>query len=53
MKKCRLAAGWLFFISFVVLVGMWLERFVIVVVSLRRDYLPSSCGMHYPRGGTG
>ncbi len=38
----------LFIISIVVNVGMWLERFVIVVTSLHRDYLPSSWGMFYP-----
>jgi len=37
-----------FLISFVVLVGMWLERFIIVVVSLHRDFLTSSWGMYYP-----
>jgi Ni/Fe-hydrogenase subunit HybB-like protein len=35
-------------IALVVNVGMWLERFVIVVTSLHRDYLPSSWGMYYP-----
>ena len=39
---------WLFLISLDVLVGMWLERFVIVVISLHRDFLPSSWGMYYP-----
>ena len=29
-------------------VGMWLERFIIVVVSLQRDFLTSSWGMYYP-----
>ena len=29
-------------------VGMWLERFVIIVTSLHRDFLPSSWGMYYP-----
>jgi Ni/Fe-hydrogenase subunit HybB-like protein len=32
----------------VVNVGMWLERFVIVVTSLHRDFLPSSWGMYTP-----
>ena len=32
----------------VVNVGMWLERFVIVVTSLHRDFLPSSWGMYWP-----
>jgi molybdopterin-containing oxidoreductase family membrane subunit len=38
----------LFVLSLVINVGMWLERFVIVVVSLHRDYLPSSWDMYYP-----
>src|ERR1022692_1626371 len=44
--KIRTNTAWLFFVSLVVLVGMWLERFVIIVTSLHRDYLPSSWG-HY------
>jgi Ni/Fe-hydrogenase subunit HybB-like protein len=47
-KKFRTSPIWLFFISLDVLVGMWLERFIIVVVSLTRDFLPSSFGMYYP-----
>ncbi len=31
----------------VVNVGMWLERFVIIVTSLHRDFLPSSWGMYH------
>ena len=31
-----------------ILAGMWLERFIIVVVSLHRDFLTSSWGMYYP-----
>ncbi|MGB0036344.1 MAG: NrfD/PsrC family molybdoenzyme membrane anchor subunit [Candidatus Acidiferrales bacterium] len=38
----------LFVISLIVNVGMWLERFVIVAISLHRDFLPSSWGMYYP-----
>jgi molybdopterin-containing oxidoreductase family membrane subunit len=33
-------------ISLVVSVGMWLERFVIVVTSLTRDFLPASWGVY-------
>ncbi len=36
----------LFVVSILVNVGMWFERFVIVVTSLHRDYLPSSWGMY-------
>jgi Ni/Fe-hydrogenase subunit HybB-like protein len=38
----------LFMISVVVSIGMWLERFMIIVVSLQRDFLPSSWEMYYP-----
>ena len=45
-KKFRTSVLWLFLISIVVSIGMWLERFVIVVTSLHRDFLPSSWGMY-------
>jgi molybdopterin-containing oxidoreductase family membrane subunit len=35
-------------ISLAINIGMWLERFVIVVTSLQRDFLPSAWGMYYP-----
>ena len=38
----------LFIVALIVQTGMWLERFVIVVTSLHRDFLPSSWGMYYP-----
>ncbi len=38
----------LFGIALIVNVGMWLERFVIIVTSLHRDFLPSSWGMYVP-----
>jgi len=38
----------LFLVSFVVLTGMWLERYMIITTSLHRDYLPSSWGMFFP-----
>jgi molybdopterin-containing oxidoreductase family membrane subunit len=48
IRKMRTQPVWLFFISLIILVGMWLERFVIIVISLSRDYLTSSWGMYYP-----
>ncbi len=45
-RKLRVNVSWLFFISIVVNTGMWFERFVIVVTSLYRDYLPSSWGTY-------
>src|SRR5262249_1555699 len=38
----------LFAVSVIINVGMWLERFIIVVVSLHRDFLPSSWGHYTP-----
>jgi Ni/Fe-hydrogenase subunit HybB-like protein len=38
----------LFWVSMSINIGMWLERFVIVVTSLHRDFLPSSWGMYHP-----
>jgi molybdopterin-containing oxidoreductase family membrane subunit len=48
IRKFRTHPLWLFLISLDVLVGMWLERFIIIVVSLHRDFLNSSWGMYYP-----
>ncbi len=48
IKKVRTTPALLFVIAMIVNVGMWLERFVIVVTSLHRDFLPSSWGMYYP-----
>jgi molybdopterin-containing oxidoreductase family membrane subunit len=46
--KVRRSPFWLFVVSLDVLIGMWIERVVIVVVSLHRDFLTSSWGMYYP-----
>ncbi|MDT4965283.1 MAG: hypothetical protein QOJ64_20 [Acidobacteriota bacterium] len=48
MKRIRNSAAALFVIAIIVSIGMWLERFVIVVTSLHRDFLPSSWGMYSP-----
>jgi len=45
-RKCRVSVWWLFVLSFIINIGMWFERFVIVVTSLYRDYLPSSWGTY-------
>jgi molybdopterin-containing oxidoreductase family membrane subunit len=47
-KKLRRSLLFTFFISIVVNIGMWFERYVIIVTSLHRDYLPSSWAMFYP-----
>lgn len=45
--RVRRSVGALWGISVLVLVGMWLERYVIVVQSLHRDFLPSSWDMYH------
>ncbi len=47
-QRIRSSVTWLMIISLIVSVGMWLERFIIIPVSLSRDFLPSSWGMYYP-----
>jgi molybdopterin-containing oxidoreductase family membrane subunit len=48
IKKLRTSIIFSFIISIVVNIGMWFERFVIIVTSLHRDYLPSSWTMFSP-----
>ena len=45
-KRARRSIPVLFIVSIIVSIGMWLERFVIVVTSLHRDFLPSSWGRY-------
>ncbi|MEK6299444.1 MAG: NrfD/PsrC family molybdoenzyme membrane anchor subunit [Acidobacteriota bacterium] len=46
LKRVRHSIAAVFVVSLIVSVGMWLERFIIIVVSLQRDFLPSSWGMY-------
>jgi molybdopterin-containing oxidoreductase family membrane subunit len=47
-KKARSSVAILFVLSIMVNIGMWFERFVIIVVGLHRAFLPSGWGMFYP-----
>jgi Ni/Fe-hydrogenase subunit HybB-like protein len=47
-KKLRTSMLFVWIISIFVNIGMWFERFVIIVTSLHRDYLPSSWGYFTP-----
>lgn len=47
-RRVRRSTVALFILSIFISIGMWLERFVIIVTSLHRDYLPSSWEMYYP-----
>jgi Ni/Fe-hydrogenase subunit HybB-like protein len=46
-RKLRRNVTFTFFMSVLINVGMWFERFVIIVTSLYRDYLPSSWSTYY------
>jgi Ni/Fe-hydrogenase subunit HybB-like protein len=48
VKSLRRNIAVLFTVAMFVNVGMWLERFVIIVTSLHRDFLPGSWDMYYP-----
>ena len=47
-KKIRTNIHVSWVLSIVVNIGMWFERFVIIVTSLHRDFIPSSWAMFYP-----
>ncbi|MDX1630270.1 MAG: NrfD/PsrC family molybdoenzyme membrane anchor subunit [Thermoanaerobaculia bacterium] len=47
IPRVRRSAVALWIVSMFINVGMWLERFIIVVTSLHRDFLPSSWGMYH------
>ena len=48
IKKLRRNIVFTFFMSIFINVGMWFERFVIIVTSTHRDFIPSSWTMYYP-----
>lgn len=48
LKRVRSSVPLLFAVAMVVNTGMWLERFVIVITSLHRDFTPSQWGVYYP-----
>jgi hypothetical protein len=48
IKKIRTSLVATFVLSIIVNIGMWFERFVIIVTSLHRDYIPSSWTMFSP-----
>src|SRR4029077_667952 len=46
-RKLRRNVAFTFFMSVLINVGMWFERFVIIVTSIYRDYLPSAWSNYY------
>ena len=47
-KKLRRSIAFTFIMSIVINIGMWYERFVIIVISIHQDYIPSSWSMYSP-----
>jgi molybdopterin-containing oxidoreductase family membrane subunit len=47
-KRCRTSYFWMILVSVAVTIGMWFERFVIIVISLHQDYLPSAWRIYRP-----
>ncbi len=47
-RKFRTQLVWLFVISIFVNIGMWFERFVIIVGSVAHDFLPNAWGLYRP-----
>lgn len=47
-RRVRTSIAWLFIISILINVGMWFERFVIIITSLSTDYIPYNWGYYVP-----
>ena len=47
-RRIRLSPMLLFSVALSINVGMWVERFVIVITSLNRDFVPSASHMYFP-----
>jgi Ni/Fe-hydrogenase subunit HybB-like protein len=47
-RKIRRSILWLFAISILVNIGMWYERFVIIVTSVAHDFIPHAWGFYWP-----
>jgi len=47
-RQVRQNVWLMFLVAALIQIGMWTERFVIVITSLHRDFMPSAWGMYYP-----
>jgi molybdopterin-containing oxidoreductase family membrane subunit len=47
-RAIRTRIGWLFGISILVNIGMWYERFVIIITSVAHDFIPYAWGLYHP-----
>jgi molybdopterin-containing oxidoreductase family membrane subunit len=49
LKKVRTSIPWLFGISILINIGMWYERFVIIIGGVAHDFIPHAWGLYGPR----
>ncbi|MEJ2429785.1 MAG: polysulfide reductase NrfD [Deltaproteobacteria bacterium] len=49
-KRIRRSIPWLFGISILVNIGMWYERFVIIIGGVAHDFIPHAWGLYWPSG---
>jgi molybdopterin-containing oxidoreductase family membrane subunit len=47
-KSCRTNVHLLFVLSVIINIGMWFERYVIIITSLSRDFVPAAWGIYIP-----
>ncbi len=48
LKRVRRSIIWLFVISIFINIGMWFERFVIIISSVAHDFMPHAWGLYWP-----
>jgi molybdopterin-containing oxidoreductase family membrane subunit len=48
IKKVRRSIPWLFGISILINIGMWYERFVIIIGGVAHDFMPNAWGTYSP-----
>ena len=49
LKRIRTSIPWLFVISILINIGMWYERFVIIIGGVAHDFIPHAWGLYRPR----
>ena len=50
IKRFRTSVPFLFVLSVLINIGMWFERYVIIITSLSREYIPGAWGLYIPSG---
>ena len=48
IRRLRTSVPFLFVLAFLINIGMWFERYVIIITSLSRDFIPAAWGLYIP-----